>query len=138
MLVRVGLQLHPLSRRSGCTSAEPYPPPRSKSIVVCGRSSGNLLHFPRLLAGEFAALTGLLQLAVALGEDHFREAVQLVSRGEVPDRRMQPHVVVQHRNQTPMIPRVRFSIRGIPGSVNKLSFIKLCIGVIEQSFAVDC
>ena len=37
-----GLRSWPLGRRSGRTSAEPYPPPKPSVIVTCEQSSGNL------------------------------------------------------------------------------------------------
>ena len=50
------------------------------------------------------------------------------------ERHVRAELVVQPRNQTPMIPLLKFSIRGILGLVSKWSSIKSWIGVIERSF----
>ena len=60
--------------------------------------------------------------------------VGLITRRSVVSVAVWPIGVVQPRNQTPMIPRLWFSIRGIPGSANKWSLIKSGNGVIEQCF----
>ena len=65
-----------LSRRSGRTSALPYPPPRSSSVVIVRGPSSN---HPFLLACLLAASACFFKLAIPLGEDHLFQAGQLVS-----------------------------------------------------------
>ena len=81
----------PLGRRSGCSSAEPYPPPRPASFVARPSSSRNLT---RISSSHSTTLTCLLQLAVALGEDFLLQADQLVGRCHVAQRAVQSRVVV--------------------------------------------
>ena len=86
-----GLRSQPLDRRSGCSSAEPYPPPRSTAIVPRRGASGNLLgHLARLLS----TFAGFFQLAIPFGEDHVGQAIELVGRRDVADGRVQADVVV--------------------------------------------
>ena len=89
-----GLRSWPLGRRSGCTSAEPYPPPKPSLIVTCEQSSGNLCRGWAVLAGQLASQAGLLQLAITFLKDHLFESLKLVGRGDVTNRGMQSNGVV--------------------------------------------
>src|SRR3954465_13950998 len=72
----------PLGRRSGCSSALPYPPPRPNLVVARARTSSNLpCGLPRLLP----PLTCSFELAVSLVEDHLRQSVQFIGWRDVPD-----------------------------------------------------
>ncbi len=85
------LRSWPLGRRSGRTSALPYPPPRPISFVAHRWASSNL---PLEMIGRQAPAAGFLQLAISLGKDHLRQTVEFIGRREVADRRVQPHVVI--------------------------------------------
>ena len=87
------------------------------------------------LSGLLPSLACFFELAIALAEDHLLQSVQLIGRGDVAQGAVEPAVVVQPHNQTPMIPRLRFSIRGIPGLVSKSLSIKSWIGEIKRFFA---
>jgi len=78
-------------RRSGRTSALPYPPPRSSSVVIVRGPSSN---HPFRLACLLAASANFFKLAIPLGEDHLFQAGQLVSRRHIADRAVEPHLVV--------------------------------------------
>ena len=78
-------------RRSGCSSAEPYPPSGPTGMVARQGASGNLRCG---LARPTAALSGFFELAIAFGEDHRPEVIQAIGRCDVSQRAVQPDVVV--------------------------------------------
>jgi hypothetical protein len=88
---RSRLRSWPLGRRSGCSPAEPYPPPRPSSIIVPRRCSRNLPSLPPRAA---TYLTSRLQLAVPFGEDLPIQSRKLVHRCHISQRAMQTHCVV--------------------------------------------
>src|SRR5260370_7627772 len=78
-------------RRSGCSSAEPYPPSGPTGMVARQGPSGNLLWG---LARPTAALSGFFELAIAFGEDHRPEVIQAIGRCDVSQRAVQTDVVL--------------------------------------------
>ena len=74
-----------------CSSALPYPPPRSFRVVAWNRTLGNL---PAGCAGRFAFRSGLFEFAIALGKDQLFETSQLVGWSDEANRTVQEHRVV--------------------------------------------
>ena len=74
------LRSWPLGRRSGCSPAEPYPPPRLSFILVDVLPSRN---HPRGTTSCRPTVSGFFQLAIALGEDDFIEPGELICRRHV-------------------------------------------------------
>src|SRR5690606_27545630 len=81
--LRSRLRSWPPGRRSGCSPAEPYPPPGPTAILARGFGSRNL---PRRAALPATRFPRLLQFAVPFGEDHGGESRELVQRRHVTDR----------------------------------------------------
>ena len=72
---RQPLRFWPLGRRSGCSPAESYPPPRLSFILMDVLPSCS---HPRAPTSCRPTISGFFRLAIALGEDNFAESRELV------------------------------------------------------------
>ena len=84
---RPGLRSRPLGRRSGCSSAEPYPPPRPFFSLRPSCLSPKLLH-PR--PANSPTVSCLPQQAIALSEDPHTQTGNSVRRCYVSERIAHP------------------------------------------------